>query len=152
MSFEPILEAKKVPEATKRRIKSVRDTQEAELRGTLMATDRLLENKSIRELAENYKIAPKTVRAELDLAYAKGFRERVEALISERLVPAALAVYEAHLHRGSLEAARDLLFGIGVLKKDHKGSSEPADAPIVTLEAYRLSRTVPGPPEGSQTP
>lgn len=133
------------------RLKNAQLDAEKALRGQLMAADRLLENKSIKELAKDYQISPAAVREGLDLAYIRGFYDQMEQKVLQDLVPVAAAVYRAHLERGNLDAARDLLFGTGVLRKDHKGAQQRVEdaAPVESIEAYRIVRQALG---GSKEP
>lgn len=110
---------------------------EKKLRASMIAMDRVAENKSIAELARTYHMTPARVKDHLALANASGFYQQFESLLLEKLVPPSLAVYEAHLERGSLEAARDILFGMGILRKTPK---ETEQSGVETIEAYRIVR------------
>lgn len=132
----------KTASSEKIRIDAAQKRAEEKLRANLMAADRVLENKSITELAKSYHLTPQRVKEHLAMAHAGGFYQQFEALILEKLVPPAMAVYEAHLTRGSLEAARDVLFGMGVLSKNPK-TQEGATPGVETIEAYRITRAKP---------
>jgi len=92
--------------------------KEQEARARLIAADRLISGSSVADLAKSYGIGHKGVINALSLAERTGFYEDVEAIIASRLVSKAIAVYEMHLDRGSLEAARDVAFGVGALRKN----------------------------------
>lgn len=135
-SSEPLVPSKV---RSKDRIKVVDAQKRAEeaLRANLIAADKVLENKSITQLAADYHLTPQRVKDHLALAHSSGFYQQFEALILDKLVPPAMAVYEAHLQRGSLEAARDVLFGMGILRKNPKELDNPG---VETIEAYRITR------------
>lgn len=108
------------------------------LRGALMAIEQAL-GVPVKDIAERYQVSAGTVRRALDSAEAEGLVEHFKSLVFERLIGKALAVYEAHLDMGNLDAARDVAFGLGVLLKDpSKGKDAPK--PIETLAAYRAER------------
>jgi DNA-binding Lrp family transcriptional regulator len=126
-----------------------------QLRGALVAVERAM-GVPLSEIAKKYHISTETAKRYLDTAQEAGFIEHFRALIYERLVGKAMAVYEAKLEMGDLEAARDIAFGLGVLNKNPgKGTSEPK--PIDTLAAYRAERMkniveVPVAPKGEPDP
>jgi DNA-binding Lrp family transcriptional regulator len=109
-----------------------------QLRGALVAVERAM-GVPLAEIAKKYHISPETARRYLDVAQEAGFIEHFRALIYERLVGKAMAVYEAKLEMGDLEAARDIAFGLGVLNKN-PGKTGPDPKPIDTLAAYRAER------------
>lgn len=141
---EPLVPTK-VPAKDRLKIATAQQRAEEHLRANLMAADRVLENKSITELAREYHLSADRVKEHLAMAHASGFYQQFEALVLDKLVPPAMAVYEAHLQRGSLEAARDVLFGMGVLRKNPKDLENPG---VETIEAYRITRAKG--PEGPQ--
>lgn len=64
-------------------------------------------------------------------------------MIINKLVPPALAVYEARIQGGDLEAARDILFGVGVLQKNAASATLKVISdgqPIKDIETYRRYR------------
>lgn len=114
--------------------------REEETRARLIAADRLITGASLQEIARSYGIGTTRVKRALSHAERIGFYEDVEAAILERLVPKALAVYEAHLDRGSLDAARDVAYGVGVLRKNPEVSVNVGASD--SLESYRLLREI----------
>ena len=133
-----------VPEKARIKVTDAQRQAEDRLRASMIAADKVLENKSITELAKDYHLSPARVKEHLALAQSSGFYQQFEALVLDRLVPPAMAVYEAHLQRGSLEAARDVLFGMGILRKNPKEADNPG---VETIEAYRITRAkAPGDP------
>lgn len=90
-------------------------------------------NTTIREIAELTKSTPTTVWRRLQKIGSSDWIKdaRNECLA---LLPMAIAVYARRMGKGddeSLAAARDLLFGLGVLKKQHKYEhSGPGGGPI----------------------
>lgn len=109
----------------------------AELRTALIAIEKAM-GRPVKEIAEKYAISPAGVKKSLELAQQSGFIDHYRALLYDQLAPKVLAVYEAHLAMGSLEAARDLAFGLGILQKDSTGRMK--DRIIDTLDAYRAER------------
>ncbi len=113
--------------------------RKAELvKAELLAVEKLTSGATIKELAKEYDMSPGSVSKALQLADRNGFYERAEGLILSRLVSPALAVYEDRILRGDLEAARDILFGTGILSKTPKTPDTGAEA--LSIEAYRIVR------------
>jgi len=111
-----------------------------ELRSALVAIERALGGKSIEDLARKFRVTEKTIKKDLDLAAESGFIDHYKALLHDGAVPQAMAVYEAHLSMGSLEAARDILFGLGVLQKQAPEATRLKTRALDTLESYRAER------------
>jgi DNA-binding Lrp family transcriptional regulator len=110
-----------------------------ELRAALMAIEAAV-GKSVKDIAAKYQVSTLTVRRDLSLAAESGFIDHYKALAHEGLVPTSLAVYEAHLQMGNLDAARDILYGLGVLQKAPADASKFKSAAIDSLDAYRAAR------------
>ena len=108
------------------------------VKAELLAVEKLTSGSTIKDLAKQYDMSPGAVSTALALADRNGFYERAENLILNRLVSPALAVYEDRILRGDLEAARDVLFGMGILSKTPKAANEGAEA--LSIEAYRIVR------------
>lgn len=108
------------------------------LRAGLIAIERAM-GKSIKDLAAEYSISAAQVRRYLSSGEAEAMAEHYRALAYDRLAGKVMAVYEARLDLGDLEAARDLAFGLGILHKDP--SKAQKDRVIETLDAYREERT-----------
>lgn len=96
---------------------------------------------STQEIAAKYRLQVGTVQDYLQQASEFRFVEAYIASISEKLAPLAMAVYEQHLLSGNLEAARDILFGLGVLGSERE-SAASKDVESITL--YRLERKLNG--------
>ena len=96
---------------------------------------------STQEIAAKYRLQVGTVQDYLQQASEFRFVEAYIASISEKLAPLAMAVYEQHLLAGNLEAARDILFGLGVLGSERE-SAASKDVESITL--YRLERKLNG--------
>lgn len=109
-----------------------------DMRGALMAVERAL-GKPIREIAKEYNCTQASVKRYLDHATESGFLEHFRALIYERMMGKALAVYEANLDLGNLDAARDIVFGLGALRKNGESPDRPVKV-IDSLAAYRQER------------
>lgn len=107
------------------------------LRTALIAIERAM-GVPLKTLEEKYKLSSRQLHADLDLAAQSGFVDRFRACVLDGLTPKAIAVYEAQLAMGNLDAARDILFGLGVLSKDSKGPVK--ERIIETLDAYREAR------------
>lgn len=108
------------------------------VKAELLAVEKLTSGSTIKDLAKQYDMSSGAVSNALALADRNGFYERAEGLILGRLVSPALAVYEDRILRGDLEAARDVLFGMGILSKAPKAGGEGAEA--LSIEAYRIVR------------
>ena len=109
-----------------------------EMRGALIAVERAL-GKPLKELAQEYNCTQAAVKRYLDAAQESGFLEHFRALIYERMMGKALAVYEAQLDLGNLEAARDIVFGLGALRKDGNPPGKQEKV-IDSLAEYRTQR------------
>jgi hypothetical protein len=86
-----------------------------------------IKNKSLQQIAKDYNCSIATVVHYL--AYARKHDlvvNQARLIIGENLVPLALAVYEAQLLDGNLQAAQDILFGAGVLQKTSNVKHQPA--------------------------
>ena len=104
------------------------------LRGSLIAIERAM-GVSIKDLAAKYSCSPGAVKRYLDQAAQTGLVEHFRALLFERLMGKALAVYEARIELGDLEAARDMVFGLGVLQKNPQ--TDKPQKVIDSLAEYR---------------
>lgn len=130
---------RRVPPATT----ALQKPEEKELQALAMLTERVL-GKSIKEVAEQFRVSPATVHDRLALARESGVLPQAKLMLLERLLPRALTVYIAAMDQQpvseeSVKAARDVLFGLGVLEKQtkvvQKGPSEDD-----TLASYRVER------------
>lgn len=108
------------------------------LRAAAMAIERAA-GRSIAEIARSYDVTPGTVKKYLSTAEEMGVVEHLRSTIFNRLGGKILAVYEAHLDMGNLDAARDLANGLGILKKS--AADGKTTKIIDTLDAYREERT-----------
>lgn len=115
--------------------RELRSPQDKDARALVFMLERI-GGKSISQIAINYNCSRATVDNYLAYGRKQGLVvNEARQLIADKLLPMALAVYEAQLESGNLEAAQDLLFGTGVLQKtsnvQHK--AEASD----TLETFR---------------
>lgn len=97
-----------------------------------------VKNKSIEQIAKDYNCSSATVRHYL--AYARQHDlvvNQARLIVGDVLVPLALAVYEAQLHDGNLQAAQDILFGSGILQRVSNIKHAPADND--DLDAFRTN-------------
>jgi hypothetical protein len=100
---------------------------------------------SIAQLAEKYQLPKPAIEGALDQAWQEGAVTALQAKIFEELAPMALAVYEAQLKLGSLEAARDIALSTGILKRPTQNLkvqpvAPTVPAPAANLADYRLER------------
>jgi DNA-binding Lrp family transcriptional regulator len=120
------------------RKRALRRTAEA----AVLAID-WLGGKTIHELAESYNLSNSQVQNRLNQADQLGMTEKFRELLLCRLVPPALAVYEARILGGDLDAARDMLFGLGVLTKSGAQTTVrviPGEGAITDIKQYRQYR------------
>lgn len=111
----------------------------AELRTALIAIEKAM-GRPVAEIAQKYKVSTDNVKKHLDLAVESGFIDHYRALLYDQLAPKVIAVYEAHLTMGSLEAARDLAFGLGILQKTTPEVTKLKGRIVDSLDAYRAER------------
>lgn len=109
-----------------------------QLRTALIAIERAT-GKSISEIALKYNVSTAVVHRELSTAEESGLIDAFRGVAYERLMGPALAVYDARLAIGDLDAARDVVFGLGVFAKSGDGGRRQRRA-VETLDAYRSSR------------
>lgn len=112
-----------------------------ELRMALIAIEHAM-GQPLSRLAEKYHCSRAEVKRTLDVVAESGFLDHYRALTYDQLAPKALAVYEAQLALGNLEAARDILFGLGVLQKDGASANRMKEKLIDSLDAWREARRV----------
>lgn len=103
-----------------------------------------LEGKTIAEIAVKYDCSPSTAERFIRHAHDHGlYLDKARQLIETNLLPRALAVYESYLNgerdgitAHDLDAAKDILFGLGVLSKSttvkHAANED-------TLDSFRAS-------------
>src|SRR5688572_16062003 len=93
-----------VPSAKIARSMTANTQQLQQAQGALMAVHRML-GKNIAEIAEIFQVSSQTVNKRLTAAQSNGILQLTKDLISERLMPKAIAVYETKLEEGDLDAA-----------------------------------------------
>jgi DNA-binding Lrp family transcriptional regulator len=95
-----------------------------------------IKGKTLNQIAADYDCSQSTVRNYVDRARREGLIiNQARDLIQSKLLPLTLAVYEAHLNEGNLEAAQDILYGLGVLQKNSTIKHE--SSPDETLDVFR---------------
>lgn len=139
--------------------KPLTDRKAAEFRRSLIAIERVL-GRPVKEVAEKYRVRPGEVRKITSDLEKAGFYEAFEGVLLDIFVPKAFAVYEAQLDMGELSAARDILFGLGILRKDPQ--PKVGDEIVESLTLYRRrraegvlaaeGRALEGPPECMDLP
>lgn len=108
-----------------------------------------LRGRTLKEIGEEFRLHPRNVNKEINWAR----REEVWETARETALGLgikALKVYdkalEVALESGDIEAARDIVFGLGILKKDGKSPTTKDEvAPngtTVTLQQWREMRSV----------
>jgi len=100
-----------------------------------MLTQKIL-GLSVKEIAEHFRVNTGVVRGELEEARKKNVLGAADQAIVEALVPAAVMVVAKHLEENNYEAAKDVLYGMGVLKKNGLPAIKTDDREI-TLELVR---------------
>jgi DNA-binding Lrp family transcriptional regulator len=120
------------------RNKTPQDRKVEELRAAMIAIERAC-GAPLAAIASKYGISEKTVKKDLQLAAESGFIDHYKALLHEQLVPKALAVYEAQLLIGNLEAARDVMQGLGIFQKQVDATKLKGKM-IRTLDDYKRQR------------
>lgn len=85
---------------------------------------------SYREIARMFEISDHTAKNWVKKARQNERMAMARGIISERLVPMAIAVYEERLNAGDIEAARDVLFGTNILQRNAKVSVEAVQDPL----------------------
>lgn len=104
---------------------------------------RVILGKSQEEIAEEFRLTIGQVKAKLREARKDGgARDAAELLVLNRLLPKAVAVFDAALNgeemaKGTIEVAKDVLFGSGTLKKKDEVNVTHTMSP---LDAYRQER------------
>lgn len=104
---------------------------------------RAILGKSQEEIAEEFRLTIPQVKAKLREARKDGgAKDAAELLVLNRLLPKAVAVFDAALNgeevlKGTIEVAKDVLFGAAVLKKKDEVSVTHTMSP---LDAYRQER------------
>lgn len=92
---------------------------EKEVRNEALLAHRAM-GRSIREIAKLFEVSHGTAHRWVKEAQQTEQLKKAKGIVGERLIPKALAVYDQKLEEGDLEAARDILFGVGVLSKQQK--------------------------------
>lgn len=106
------------------------------IRSSMMAIDRAM-GMSIAEIAKSFSVSTATVKQALTDVEEEGFIDHYRKSMYDRLAPKVLAVYEAHLDQGNLNAARDLAQGLGILQNAPPKTKEKS---ITTLAEWRAEK------------
>lgn len=136
MAFQTIKEMEEAGVVEKRNPTSKQKDKIQGLRAGMMAIDRAM-GRSISEIAQEYHVTPQTVKSYLSSAEEEGFIDHFRRSMYDRLGGKVMAVYEAHLDQGSLVAAKDLAFGLGILTT---GPAKTKEKAIETLDQWRKER------------
>jgi hypothetical protein len=96
---------------------------------------------SIEDIAKEHNMHPMTVKRRLQQAKREGILEDIVDGVVEKLLPLALKAYEKALEEGDLAAARDVMHGLGILRKDGRRESvSEGEAAELTLRVWRQRR------------
>lgn len=122
----------------------IRDRELLRLQGLQMLLERVA-GAPLADVAAKYRLKARTADERMSEAWKDGVLKELEGSLFAELAPMAMAVYEAQLKLGSLDAARDILSAIGLMKRPGQTVKIqpilPAQAPPVTsLDDYRLQR------------
>jgi hypothetical protein len=124
----------------------VRDRDIRRLQGLQMLLERVA-GASLPDLAAKYRLTNRLADERMTEAWKEGVLKGLEGELYEQLGPLAMAVYEAQLKMGSLDAARDILGTMGVIRRPGQTIKVqpvlPKDLPEVainSIEDYRLAR------------
>lgn len=136
MAFETVDE--KDPTTPKRKPLAAQKKEKVEgIRSAMMAIDKAM-GMSIKEIAETFEVSPARVKQALNEVEEQGFVEHYRRAAFDRLAPKVLAVYEAHLEQGNLQAARDLAQGLGILQT--AAPKKTQEKAITTLAEWRAEK------------
>jgi hypothetical protein len=109
------------------------------LQGAVIASKRL-EGATIQDLARDFNLSEATVRKRIEASRQVDLVEIARGIITDRLVPLALAVVDKELKKGNYQAAKDVLQGIGVFAK--KGDVAPPTSATSILDAIRAESAI----------
>lgn len=97
--------------------------------------------KSINELAKQFDMTHSQTQKRLELAKRMEIVDIAKEMISTKLLPKALAVLSKELDAGNYKAAKDILFGLGILEANSKSVVEHSSVnKIPSLTEIRLER------------
>ena len=105
----------------------------------LMTTKRIM-GKSVAQIAAEFEMSHDTVQRRLAWAKRHGMVEDALDTVLDHLVPEAVKTYLAAIQSGDIDAARDVMFGTGVLQKAPKTGLAPTQSVEMTIETYRNNR------------
>ncbi len=86
------------------------------------------------QIAELFNLSAAQVKRQISWAQDQGVLTQAQSVIQQKLIPRAVGVYMEHLEKGDMEAARDVLYGMGVLSKSTTVKVGKSDD---ELEAFR---------------
>lgn len=97
--------------------------------------------KSINELAKQFDMTHTQAQQRLDLAKRMDIIDIAKEMVSTKLLPKALAVLNKELDAGNYKAAKDIIFGLGVLEANSKAIVEHSTVnKIPSLTEIRMER------------
>lgn len=104
-----------------------------------------IQGASIDSLAKEFNVSDNTVRRRIDYAQRHNLlADATDRVLSEMVGPAHQAYLNALAsddERVALEAARDVMFGTGILSRQNKAQVAPVQAVEMTLAMWREQRS-----------
>lgn len=103
----------------------------------LQMLQKRVDGQSYAKIGEEMNVSGDTVKRRLEWAKKQGLLAAAEERIVSELVPAAINAFKSALDNGMYEAARDVLFGTGLLSKNPEKAAEQVE---MTLTQWREDR------------
>lgn len=128
-----------MPKPTQKALDEIVNAKVEEKAKQRAALDLRVEGKSFIEIGKIFEISDHRAKRWVDKARQEQRLLIGQGVVAERLVPKALAVYDQKLAAGDLEAARDILFGAGVLQKQGKLTLQTATDPLAQFREKYFS-------------
>lgn len=101
-----------------------------------------IQNWSVDQIAAHFDLTRKTVDETMDWAEKEGIIAEFEEQLIKDLVPLAIGAYKKVLSdkdNPNMQAARDVLMGAGILKKQSERPSAPAE-PMDEVQIWMMKR------------
>lgn len=117
--------------------KRIREPEVKAAQAKLMLAKRIT-GASLDDIAQQFNLSKDTVNRRIKLAMRAGLLDEATDSVLGQLVPHALKVYADALLGGDIDVARDILFGTGILKKNHAPDSVSVQMTAeMTLDQFR---------------
>jgi hypothetical protein len=119
---------------------SIKDKDLMKAQATLVVAKRI-QGQSIQQIAQELNVHEDTVARRIDYAKRHNLLAQATDRVLGELVDLAHAAYRQALVEGDVSAARDILFGTGILSKNNKAQVAPAsETAELTLAVWREQR------------